>query len=58
MSQNDYSLDIQLFLSNVLEPSESFARLFQNAHLDVMINHGKGVDIKATSMMWQRCPAQ
>lgn len=47
MSYDDYSLDVAFFINQVLEPSESFARLFQNAHIDAMTNHGMDVEIKA-----------
>jgi hypothetical protein len=40
------SEDLDAFIENVLEPSESFARLVQNAHVDMVLRYGKA-EIKA-----------
>jgi len=47
MERNDFSEDLETFVDRVLEPSESFARLFQNAYVGVMLDHRMTVEIKA-----------
>ena len=40
MECNGFSTDLESFIDNVLEPSESFARLCQKAYDNVMLDHG------------------
>ena len=48
MGQNDFNDDLDTFFDRLLEPSEAFARIFQNAYVDAMMLTGKQFEIKAT----------
>ena len=41
MERDDLSTILDSFIENVLEPSESFARMIQNAHVDMLMRYGK-----------------
>lgn len=48
MERDDFTpADLDAFIENVLEPSESLARIFLNAHVDMQLRYGQQAEIRA-----------